>query len=71
MKTLGRLTGRDFSGPTPIIKAPTPPPIPEPAADAQSEPETPHVIRKRSRSRTAALSTEGVQIIGDADSYKD
>ncbi|KAF7347654.1 HTH myb-type domain-containing protein [Mycena venus] len=71
MNTLGRLTGRDFSGPTPIIKAPTPPPMPEPAADAPSEPESPHVVRKRSRSRTAIPSTEGVQIIGDADSYND
>ncbi|KAF8215998.1 hypothetical protein K438DRAFT_2008236 [Mycena galopus ATCC 62051] len=70
MKTLGRLTGRDFSGPTPIIKAPTPPPVPEPSADAQTEPQTSHVVRKRSRSRTA-LPMEGVQIIGDADSYKD
>ncbi|KAJ7897071.1 hypothetical protein B0H14DRAFT_2494789 [Mycena olivaceomarginata] len=70
MKTLTRLTGRDFSGPTPIIKAPTPPPLPEPAADAPSEPETFHVVRKRSRSRTAP-SMEGVQILGDAESYKD
>ncbi|KAJ7246315.1 hypothetical protein B0H12DRAFT_1021378 [Mycena haematopus] len=71
IKTLGRLTGRDFSGPTPIIKAPTPPPIPEPSEDARTELETPHVVRKRSRSRTALPSTEGVTVIGDADSYKD
>ncbi|KAJ6575330.1 hypothetical protein B0H19DRAFT_934309 [Mycena capillaripes] len=68
MKTLERLTGRDFSGPVPIIKAPTPPPVPEPGPDDKSEPETPHVVRKRSRSRALA-STEGVEIIGDADSY--
>jgi transcription factor TFIIIB component B'' len=68
MKTLGRITGRDFSGPVPIIKAPTPPPIPEPTADDKSEPETPLAVRKRSRSRVLP-SMEGVQIIGDADSY--
>ncbi|KAJ7751278.1 hypothetical protein DFH07DRAFT_532070 [Mycena maculata] len=65
MKTLTRLTGRDFSGPVPIIKAPTPPPIPDPA---EGESETPLIVRKRSRSRTAP-ATEGVQIIGDADTY--
>ncbi len=68
MKTLERVTGRDFSGPVPIIKAPTPPPVPEPTADDKSEPGTPRAVRKRSRSR-ALSSTEGVQIIGDADSY--
>ncbi|KAF7339291.1 HTH myb-type domain-containing protein [Mycena sanguinolenta] len=70
MKTLARLTGRDFSGPTPIIKAPTPPPIPEPSADTEPEPGPRHV-RKRSRSRTALPSTEGVQVLGDVDEYKD
>ncbi|KAK7064052.1 HTH myb-type domain-containing protein [Favolaschia claudopus] len=70
MSTLARLTGRDFSGPTPIIKMPTPPPAPEPTSDKESEPgpATPRRKRSRSRSRTAAL--EGVQIIGDADSYQ-
>ncbi|KAJ7492417.1 hypothetical protein FB451DRAFT_1218231 [Mycena latifolia] len=67
MKTLGRLTGRDFSGPVPVIRVPTPPPVPESAPQAEQEPETP-LVRKRSRSRTLP-STEGVQIIGDADSY--
>ncbi|KAJ6520032.1 hypothetical protein C8R45DRAFT_1205077 [Mycena sanguinolenta] len=71
MNTLARLTGRDFSGPTPIIKAPTPPPIPEPSADTEPEPETRHAVRKRSRSRTALSSTEGIQVIGDVDEYKD
>ncbi|KAJ7446443.1 hypothetical protein B0H11DRAFT_2084755 [Mycena galericulata] len=68
MKTLTRLTGRDFSGPVPIIKAPTPPPAADPATQTDPESETPLVVRKRSRSRTAP-STEGVQIIGDADTY--
>ncbi|KAJ6504407.1 hypothetical protein DFH09DRAFT_1201570 [Mycena vulgaris] len=69
MKTLGRLTGRDFSGPVPVIRVPTPPPAPDPDIQAQQEGETtPRAVRKRSRSRTAP-STEGVQIIGDADSY--
>ncbi|KAJ6503321.1 hypothetical protein C8R47DRAFT_1007395 [Mycena vitilis] len=68
MQTLTRITGRDFSGPVPIIKAPTPPPVPEPSAEDRSEPGTPHKVRKRSRSR-ALSSMEGVEIIGDADSY--
>ncbi|KAJ7110002.1 hypothetical protein C8R44DRAFT_801142 [Mycena epipterygia] len=68
MNTLGRLTGRDFSGPVPVIRVPTPPPIPDPDTQVQSEAETPLVVRKRSRSRTLP-SAEGVQIIGDADTY--
>ncbi|KAJ7161364.1 hypothetical protein C8R43DRAFT_1233619 [Mycena crocata] len=69
IKTLTRLTGRDFSGPVPIIRVPTPPPVPIPDDQAQSEAETPVAVRKRSRSRTLP-STEGVQIIGDANSYE-
>ncbi|KAJ7103320.1 hypothetical protein B0H15DRAFT_874772 [Mycena belliarum] len=68
MKTLSRLTGRDFSGPVPVIRVPTPPPPPDPATQEEREVDTRAVVRKRSRSRALA-STEGVQIIGDADSY--
>ncbi|KAJ7040399.1 hypothetical protein C8F04DRAFT_1083465 [Mycena alexandri] len=68
MQTLGRLTGRDFTGPTPIIRVPTPPPAPDPGTQSEPENQAPFAARKRSRSRTAP-SMEGVQIIGDAESY--
>ncbi|KAF7303257.1 HTH myb-type domain-containing protein [Mycena kentingensis (nom. inval.)] len=69
--TLGRLTGRDFSGPTPIISAPSPPPVPTESVEPM-EPETPASRRKRSRSRSRPLSAaDGVEIIGDAETYKD
>ncbi|KAF7307099.1 HTH myb-type domain-containing protein [Mycena indigotica] len=73
MDTLARLTGRDFSGPTPIIKMPSPPPVPEKGvAEPPMEPETPGTVRKRSRSRSRRLSaSDGVEIIGDAASYVD
>ncbi|KAJ7170087.1 hypothetical protein C8R46DRAFT_223075 [Mycena filopes] len=70
MQTLGRLTGRDFTGPTPIIRVPTPPPAPDPGTQSDAENQTSFAVRKRSRSRSrTAPSMEGVQIIGDAESY--
>ncbi|KAJ7225263.1 hypothetical protein GGX14DRAFT_419864 [Mycena pura] len=69
MQTLARLTGRDFSGPTPIITAPTPPPMPDQNMEPEPQPET-SAARKRSRSRTIP-SAEVEQIIGDADTYNE
>ncbi|KAF7311107.1 HTH myb-type domain-containing protein [Mycena chlorophos] len=73
MNTLTRLTGKDFSGPTPIIKVPSPPPAMDKDADPPIEPETPATVRKRSRSRalSAASAGDGVEIIGDVASYND
>nr|GAT48459.1 predicted protein [Mycena chlorophos] len=73
MNTLTRLTGKDFSGPTPIIKVPSPPPAMDKDADPPIEPETPATVRKRSRSRalSAASTGDGVEIIGDVASYND
>ncbi|KAJ7070835.1 hypothetical protein C8F01DRAFT_1108019 [Mycena amicta] len=70
MNTLSRLTGRDFSGPTPVIKMPSPPPAPDKSADPGMEPETPATVRKRSRSRPLPAA-DGVEIIADAASYND
>ncbi|THV07636.1 hypothetical protein K435DRAFT_833491 [Dendrothele bispora CBS 962.96] len=80
MATLSRMTGKDFSGPTPVITAPTPVPVPVPqsvteapesSSENQKRPPSPATqkTRKRSRSRTAAVE-EGIQIIGDIDGFE-
>ncbi|KAL0581645.1 hypothetical protein V5O48_000346 [Marasmius crinis-equi] len=83
MKTLSRMTGKDFSGPTPQIAVPTPPPpppAPEPSSDQQGNSHTSadrgrkdkpgnNSSTKRSRSRTAAVVEDGVEVLGDVDGY--
>lgn len=69
MQTLSRMTGKDFSGPTPEIRAPEIPtysPAPEttneaPAADRPAKP-------ARKKSRTPAAS-DGVEILGDVETF--
>ncbi|KAF9269547.1 hypothetical protein L218DRAFT_851011 [Marasmius fiardii PR-910] len=83
IKTLARMTGKDFSGPTPQITAPPPPsterPIGANAAETtnpgssadRGRKEKPGNISssKRSRSRTAVLE-DGVEVLGDVDAYE-
>lgn len=50
IQTLSRMTGKDFSGPTPIIKAPTP--LRSTELDSNRQPEStdsPKIVRKQSR----------------------
>ncbi|KAF5352632.1 hypothetical protein D9756_005999 [Leucocoprinus leucothites] len=75
MKTLERMTGKDFSGPVPEIRAPPPPVIQhEPSREQENVDEnnshtTPtKQVKKRSRSRTVGVPEEGVVIVGDVDS---
>lgn len=71
---LSQMTGKDFSGPTPQIRAATPLTMTE--AEPQSTPQarastTPAPVRKRSRSRTSnSALNDGVQIIGNADTFE-
>ncbi|KAK7465353.1 hypothetical protein VKT23_005332 [Stygiomarasmius scandens] len=80
MATLSRMTGKDFSGPVPVIAAPAPLPTPNPqpvtqapesSADSQRKTPSPttHKTRKRSRSRTTTVD-DGIQIIGDIDGFE-
>ncbi|KAJ2989920.1 hypothetical protein NUW54_g8637 [Trametes sanguinea] len=66
--TLSRMTGKDFSGPTPEIRAPTP--LRSTQLDTNDEPPappSPKVIRKKSR--TPSVHDAGVEIVGDIDDF--
>ena len=72
--TLSRMTGKDFSGPVPEITAPIPlrPDIPSEETEQNRTPieESSTPAKKRSRSRSRALSDAGVVVIGDAESFQ-
>ncbi|TBU63801.1 hypothetical protein BD310DRAFT_808288 [Dichomitus squalens] len=64
--TLTRMTGKDFSGPTPEIRAPTPIRSTELEADAPPiAPPSPRV--KRKKSRTPSVRDADVEVLGDID----
>ena len=70
IQTLARMTGKDFSGPVPIIKAPTPlrmvedePPL------QQGKDETP-ALRKKSHTPGMLLVGEVEEVLGDVDDYE-
>ncbi|KAJ3965978.1 hypothetical protein EV361DRAFT_833347 [Lentinula raphanica] len=85
INTLSRLTGRDFSGPTPeiAISKPTEPIASYPTTQSDGGPvegvqerERDHnplssKSRKRSRSHTTGPPEEGLVVIGDLDSFVD
>lgn len=64
------MTGKDFSGPVPIIKAPTPLRMVEDELPVQQREETPAV---REKSRTPGLQSvnDAEEVLGDVDDYED
>ncbi|KAF9557447.1 hypothetical protein CPC08DRAFT_710445 [Agrocybe pediades] len=72
MKTLSRMTGKDFSGPVPEIRVPTPPRIvpSEETAPAAEEETSTQPVKKRSRSRVNANNDGGLVVIGDAADFE-
>ena len=70
--TLSRMTGKDFSGPTPDIRAPEiirmEEDVPKEQPRTQEESSKKH---PRRRSRTPRTVEEGVEVVGDIDSYVD
>jgi transcription factor TFIIIB component B'' len=66
MQTLSRMTGKDFSGPTPEIRAPTPLTLAE--NPFEPDPETTATdIRKKSH--TPHLNHEGGEIVGEVADF--
>lgn len=64
IQTLSRLTGKDFSGPTPVIRAPEALRSSE-LATTQPEEQSRELARKKSR--TPAAVDDGVEILGHVD----
>lgn len=67
IQTLARMTGKDFSGPTPVIRAPTPVQSKELDPSTSSEPAVtakPKATRKKSK--TPAVK-DGEEILGSID----
>ena len=85
METLSRLTGRDFSGPTPVIRAKTPPnlagmdpnaaPAGEGSPSVRKQSSTPGPSEKggkrASKRKANAKADDGVEILGAADGVWD
>ena len=70
IQTLARMTGKDFSGPVPVIKAPTPLRMVEDDFPAQKKKEETHAVRKKSRT-PGLQSTNDAEVLGDVDDYED
>jgi transcription factor TFIIIB component B'' len=70
IQTLARMTGKDFSGPVPIIKAPTPLRMVEDDLPVQQKEETP-AVRKKSRTPGLQPANGAEEVLGDVDDYED
>lgn len=71
MTTLSRMTGKDFSGPVPEIRAPTPLPLVTPneeTTEKTDEPSRPSV-KRRSRSKSHGVDS-GLIVVGDAENFE-
>ena len=64
------MTGKDFSGPVPIIKAPTPLRMVEDELPVQQREETP-AVRKKSRTPGLQSVNDAEEVLGDVDDYED
>jgi transcription factor TFIIIB component B'' len=67
IQTLARMTGKDFSGPVPIIKAPTPLKMVEDDPPQQRKDESP--LRKKSHTPGMQPASEVEEVLGDVDDY--
>lgn len=68
MQTLSRMTGKDFSGPTPVIKAPTPPQLPGGEASIGSDGrEGGNLDMVQKSSPSTAVEDGGEEIIGNIE----
>lgn len=71
IQTLTRMTGKDFSGPVPIIKAPTPVSMVEDDLPIQQRKEETPAVRKKSRTPGLQPANDAEEVLGDVDDYED
>ncbi|KAF9015612.1 hypothetical protein BDQ17DRAFT_1269571 [Cyathus striatus] len=72
MKTLSRMTGKDFTGPVPDIRPLTPVPILANELDSSTsadQDDVPVQTEVKKRRNKKAVSNDGVVIVGDVDTY--
>ena len=71
IQMLTRMTGKDFSGPVPVIKAPTPLRMVEDNVPMQQETEETAAARKNSRTPGLQQASGVEEVLGDVDDYED
>ena len=70
IQTLARMTGKDFSGPVPVIKAPTPLKMVEDDPPPQQRRDEIPVLRENHTPSIAPVS-QAEEVLGDVDDYED
>jgi transcription factor TFIIIB component B'' len=64
------MTGKDFSGPTPVIRAPIPVRMVD--SEQNSDPQNPEkVVRKKSRTPAISQDDKGEEVLGDVEEFED
>lgn len=71
IQTLARMTGKNFSGPVPVIKAPTPLKMVEDDHPPQQRQDITPVLKKKSHTPGLQPASEGEEVLGDVDDYED
>ncbi|TCD68078.1 Transcription factor TFIIIB component B [Steccherinum ochraceum] len=69
--TLSRMTGKDFSGPTPVIRTPTPVVQPQPDATATASTSTATATKPTSKRKKKAAKTDDVEVLGNLSDMED
>ena len=69
MQMLARMTGKDFSGPIPDIRAPTPTPIPPRSVAEDAEAEEPSSFVKKRQHSKKRTSSDAV-IVGNVENFE-
>lgn len=77
IQTLSRVTGKDFTGPTPEIRAPEVTVLAEPTSQPESRVDQPestsshaHVKKMRKKSRTPSAAGDAVEVLGNIDDFE-
>lgn len=70
MQTLSRMTGKDFSGPTPEIRAPVKLSLEESEQIIPEATSTSAAKSSRKKSTTPGIASDGAEVIGDVAEFE-